>query len=728
MRNFSLCGLLTGALLTVGTLGAQAQAPTSIPRPCGTDKAMREALGAGYESWWQDYQQQLQALSRNPPGSPPVGPRFIVPVVMHIIHDNGGSNISDAQVYDAVRILNEVFQELDPDTAQVIPYFKSRIGNPNLEFRLAKLDPQGNCTNGITRHFSPLTHSAGENVKSLPGASWPGQRYLNVWIVEDIASGAAGYSYLPCGVGPSTEGIVIRNDYFGSIGRTPNFQYNRHAFPHEVGHYLGLPHTWGGTNTPGSAANCNDDDGVSDTPNTTGYSFQCNVNSPSCPGDPDPLSNVQNIMDYAGCPSMFTQGQALVMNGGVASRFACRTLLVSASNLQFTGTADGQVIPPCLPIAYLAAAGAGASLPVQRICQGDSLSFRASVYNIAPGSPVTYQWSFPGGQPSTSTVENPFVLYPTGGTFDVRLRVTSTTGTDSTARTGYVMARSTTSGAVTPQIELFEDAAFPANSSDPQKNWEITPTSGTRWEYTNLSAGQGASSVRLRLQNTVRGNDYDLISPNIVISTTVPRSYLYFRRAYAQRSTGSVDKLTVSFSTDCGRTWITRGNTGVRVGVNLATASPMGGSFVPNASQWRQDSVLIQTQPLLAGSHIMVRFRATSDIGNSLYLDDIRLGSPLTGLGAELGQPVALSIFPNPSDGDETTLRLTTSAAGSATVRVFDATGRLLGQPWHLSSATPGTTHEVRLTEVAGKLAAGVYMVELSTANGTRRTQRALVY
>lgn len=724
MRNFSFRSLLTGTLLAAATLGAHGQAP----RPCGTDQAMREALGAGYDSWWQGYRQQLEALSRNPPGSAPVGPRFIVPVVMHIIHDNGSSNISDAQVYDAMRILNEVFQEADPDTAQVIPYFKSRIGNANLEFRLAKLDPQGNCTSGITRHYSPLTHSAGENVKSLPGASWPGQRYLNVWIVEAIASGAAGYSYIPCGVGPATEGVVIRNDYFGSIGNSPNVQYNRHAFPHEVGHYLGLPHTWGGTNTPGTPGNCSDDDGVSDTPNTTGYSFNCNVNSPSCPGSVDSLSNVQNIMDYAGCPAMFTQGQALVMNGGVAGRFACRTLMVTQANLEFTGVADGMVIPPCLPVAYLTAAGPGSALPIQRICQGDSLRFQAAVYNIAPGTPVTYQWSFPGGQPSTSTSDNPSVLYSTAGTFDVKLRVTSPTGLDSTARSGYVVVRSTVAGASTPIIEQFEDAAFPANSSDPNRNWEITPTSGTRWEYTTLAAGQGTGSVRLRLQNTVRGNDYDLVSPNIVITNTVQRPYLHFRRAYAQRSTSSADKLTISYSTDCGRSWITRGGTAVRVGAALATTTPMSGSFVPTAAQWRQDSVLIQTQPLAAGAHLMLRLRVTSDAGNTLYLDDLRLGGTMVlGLGSALDPALMLDVVPNPSDGAETTLRLVTSPArGAATVRVYDATGRLIGQPWRVSQT--GSPQEIHLSTVAGKLAAGVYLVELSTADGTRLTQRALVY
>ena len=35
------------------------------------------------------------------------GGGYVVPIVFHIIHDNGPENISDAQVLDAVRVLNE---------------------------------------------------------------------------------------------------------------------------------------------------------------------------------------------------------------------------------------------------------------------------------------------------------------------------------------------------------------------------------------------------------------------------------------------------------------------------------------------------------------------------------------------------------------------------------------------------------------------------------------------
>lgn len=723
--------LLPVAIALLMAASTQAQSPSAAAlRPCGTDEAMRAALGVGYDAWWQQYRAELQArAARRPPGSPPAGPRLIVPVVVHIIHTNGPDNITDAQVHDAIRITNEVFQELDPDTAQVIPYFKPRIGNANIEFRLARLDPQGNCTSGITRHYSALTNSAGENVKGLPGARWTPQRYLNVWVVENIASGAAGYSYLPCGVGPQQEGIVMLNDYFGSIGRTPNAQYNRHSFPHEVGHYLGLPHTWGHTNTPGLQSNCSDDDGVADTPNTIGAN-SCNLNQPACPGSPDSIANVQNVMDYAGCPSMFTQGQAILMNDGITTDFACRTLLGSVANQTVTGVADGQVLPPCLPVASLTVVGGNSTELVQRVCAGDSISFLAEAYNLPPGAPVQFEWRFPGGLPGTSTAVSPTITYPAPGLYNVTLLASTAAGTDSMIAAGYVRVQSTNLGLTTPTIELFENPQFPVDTADPFRTWDVVPApgAGTTWAYTNAAAIQGTGSVRLRLLATMAGNEYDLISPNIILAAPLQRPYLTFKRAYARRASTDDDRLTMSTSFDCGKTWITRGGSAVRSAAQLQTGPTSGAAFIPTAAQWAADSLLISSTTMAAGSHVMVRFRVLSDRGNNFYLDDLRLsGRTVTGLATATPVGSSLSVFPNPSDGDAQ-LRVATGPTGGATLRVYDAAGRLIGQPYAVAPTGAGQSREVALQTVAGSLAAGVYVVELTTADGARRTQRALVY
>ena len=89
---------------------------------------------------------------------------YIIPVVFHVIHEGGSENISFEQIEDQMRILNEDFARLNPDTFKTPSVFAEYAGDTNIEFRLAKIDPDGNCTQGITRTFSNLTNGARDNV------------------------------------------------------------------------------------------------------------------------------------------------------------------------------------------------------------------------------------------------------------------------------------------------------------------------------------------------------------------------------------------------------------------------------------------------------------------------------------------------------------------------------------------------------------------------------------
>ena len=114
---------------------------------------------------------------------------FVIPVVFHIMHNYGEENISREQVVDAVRIMNEYYQKRNADTAQIIPLFQPLIGDVRLEFRLAQLDPQGNCTDGITRHQTYLTNGGNDLLKSI--VQWPPDRYLNIWVEKNTLNSFA---------------------------------------------------------------------------------------------------------------------------------------------------------------------------------------------------------------------------------------------------------------------------------------------------------------------------------------------------------------------------------------------------------------------------------------------------------------------------------------------------------------------------------------------------------
>jgi hypothetical protein len=215
----------------------------------------------------------LQELLRNRTPEQRSGTQvYIIPIVFHIIHQNGIENIPDANVFDEVNILNEDYRKLNSDTSVVYPGFKSRVADSRIEFRLAQKDPNGNCTNGIDRIYSHKTFSADDESKLN---QWPRDKYLNVWVVNSIGTaGVAGYAYQPAsasGFLTPYDGILILYNYIGSL--SPGSAFTSRALTHEIGHYLNLAHPWGNTNDPEVACG---DDGVSDTPVTMGHSA-CNA-------------------------------------------------------------------------------------------------------------------------------------------------------------------------------------------------------------------------------------------------------------------------------------------------------------------------------------------------------------------------------------------------------------------------------------------------------------------
>ena len=94
----------------------------------------------------------------------------IIPVVFHVIHIGGTENIAKEQIEDAVVKMNLDYNRQNADTANTFSTFKSRAASFDIEFRLAQLDPDGNCTDGIDRVYDPATEYAQYNV--MTANSW----------------------------------------------------------------------------------------------------------------------------------------------------------------------------------------------------------------------------------------------------------------------------------------------------------------------------------------------------------------------------------------------------------------------------------------------------------------------------------------------------------------------------------------------------------------------------
>ncbi|WP_375435405.1 M43 family zinc metalloprotease [uncultured Hymenobacter sp.] len=655
-------------------------------------------------------------------------PDVTVPVVVHVIHTGGGNNVTDQQINDALRILNEDYSKTNRDTSTVIADFQPIYANIGFRFRLAKLDPNGNCTNGITRTYSALTASADNNVKDL--VRWDPSRYLNIWVVDNIASGAGGYSYLPC-PGATIDGIVLLDSQFGSIGRSCGSNLCNRSLTHEVGHYFGLPHTWGNTNTPGDAANCALDDGIADTPNTSGINGQgcpsttyrpCNPNSTVGSTTPNNnptgiLANVQNYMDYASCAAMFTTGQKVVMRASLA--LTCRATLVSAANLQATGTNDGYLAVPCAPVAAFQPNRSST-------CEGTVITFNDYSYNYTY-NPLTTQfdWRFAGGQPATSTQRNPTVTYPTPGSYNVTLIVITPEGRDTLTRTELIRVQGANSGERAPLVESFENVAFPQNVPGTLiRNWQITSSQASSqalsWERATGTASAGTAFLRVRNNSLTSGTVSTLVSPNINLTSIPGTAALLFDRAYALRSATVTDQLRVSYSTDCGVNWSTLQTYNTAALNTKGTLVQIG--YVPTAAaDWQTFTLPL---PVLAPTteRLLVRLEATSGGGNPLYIDNLRIIDQAI-LGTQEAEMArrGIRVYPNPLTV-ETAVHFTLVGAERAQVRVTDLLGR------EVVSTAPkmygAGAQSIRLQNVNGAaLPAGVYVVHLTLGTQTFTTK-----
>ncbi len=182
-----------------------------------------------------------------------------------------------------------------------------------------------------------------------------------------------------------------------------------------------------------------------------------------------------------------------------------------------------------------------------------------------------------------------------------------------------------------------------------------------------------------------------------------PGVTLAFAYAHAQY-TSENDNLEVVYSTDCGANWTSLWNAS---GSSLSTAPPTTDYFVPTASQWATQSVDVSSVP--AGA--LLAFRATSDYGNTLYIDNVRLEVPA---GVEsIGGLESLRLFPNPA-AERTELSFTLKARADVRIAIQDATGREVVKVE--DGRFEGGAH--KLTIETHGLAAGMYYLNIQTEGG----------
>lgn len=257
----------------------------------------------------------------------------------------------------------------------------------------------------------------------------------------------------------------------------------------------------------------------------------------------------------------------------------------------------------------------------------------------------------------------------------------------------------------TSVVESFSGAFPPLNWY--VQNYDFTTPS---WGYGSPGGfGIGTGSAKYDFYNNLNlGDTDDLIFPALNL-TSVSSPALTFDVAYAQNNAEN-DKLEVLVSTNCGATWTTVYS---MQGSLLSTApSYSAGAFIPTSTQWRKETVglsLLANQP-----SVLVKFVATADWGNNLYIDNVNLSQNASAsIEKNSSNGLKCIIFPNPSSRSAI-LSVNIHESETAVISVFNNLGELI-----YSSNTifnPGVNNIFLNTE---NWAEGIYSVTVRSAIGT---------
>jgi hypothetical protein len=692
---------------------------------CGTVEYMKTLQGErfyenrlNFEQWLE---QRMQAEKRQ--GLHRQQAIYQIPVVVHVIHSGEaigtGRNISDAQILSQISVLNRDYNRLNTDAANTPPEYQSLAGSFEVEFVLAKQNPEGLSTTGIVRVQGPKSSwSINDNYELKSLSYWPAEDYLNIWVCN--LSGLLGYAQFPVsgmpGLGNSsnnrlTDGIVVTNTAFGSE-EDGNFnllnKYKRgRTTTHEMGHFFGLRHIWGD-----DEGQCDGSDFVDDTPNQAGSTSGCPTQPLSSCGT---TSMHQNFLDYTddACMNLFTLGQVDRMTTVLENSPRRATLLTSH------GLSDPLPVANDLGVREIISPLSGECntlvTPVIDIRNYGSNSASSTQINVKVDDILVETKNFalnPALSPLGSTTLNFSPTSLTSGlhtvTFEIVLTNTTPDG-------------SAINNTISQQVLIPETIALPVteNFNSLPPSWQIiNPDGKTTWELaTAPNADPSNTAMKMDFYDYEDNlGEVDLLITPVFDLTNAPVALLLFDVAYA-RFNDDNDGLKVVVLSDCNAD-INQGTVVYeKTGASLETRSPSTNEFIPvNESQWRNE--FIDLSAFAGQNNLQLAFVGINDWGNNLYLDNISIiTTPLNDVALETiisPSPVLCSNQVNPRIRVKNIGTLLTSVKARAIINGQSSEVQTFSE----LSLLGGNTLELELSPITLATGANTVYVELLEPSG----------
>jgi hypothetical protein len=631
-----------------------------------------------------------------------------IPVVVHVVYANATQNISDAQVKSQIRILNEDFGRLNPDSSNTPAVWQPLAGRLPYRFVLARRKPDGSATTGIERVSTTVSSfSTNDNVKfaSSGGAdSWDVTKYLNIWVCN-LGNTLLGYGEFPVATTSNTYGFVCHYKYFGDIGTATSPYDKGRTTTHEIGHCFNLNHIWGDDNGA-----CSGSDNVNDTPNQASENYGC----PTFPltdncTTASPGVMFMNYMDYTddACMNMFTQGQTARIIAAVTSFYPT---ILNSIGLQPPTAAGLDAAPGNFSIA----SGGPCSGPITPTFSlynyGSTTITSATItYSIDGGAMQTYNWTGSLASNANTTISLP-TLTLSNGSHNITIHTNSPNGsTDlNTSNDNYTntFSVSNTIAVSAPLTQSFT-GTFPAagySINNPDNNFTWT-------QNTTVGHGDNTSMSIDNYNNQNNGQIDELVLPAVNLSSFSSGAIFKFDLAYQLYTDPNAaqsfsDTLEVLVSSDCGNTF---NSVYKKFSTALTTTStPFNASqFTPTANDWRTDSIVLNSNQL--SGNVIFKIRNINDYENFLFIDNINISGVLNSNVEKLSSKAELNVYPNPANSN-VTIQL-----NNANIGCKMSIKNIIGS--EVYSETNLSNRQVSLD--VSKWSKGTYFVQLISDKGT---------